>query len=345
MANYTIELRKIVEHGIPIFDFPYEFYNEEKRAEFEKNFIRHFYFREIGCETVDRFKHYLEDKMNLVFPYYNALFNAAQIEYNILDNYNIKEEYEITRENKGKTSGVSSTVGRTEDNQTSNVKDVNEGKTTTNIDNKTTQKDTETGGTTTHETITDNGNTSRDVTTTGGVDKTTNMDEETTDRNTKKFLDTPQGALDLDKVDYLTNLTQDSGGGTKDSDIAEKTTSNESVKETGTSGNTKTVDGETSTNHTLNGETDLTGKTDVTDNNNRNTDTTYQGQQKLTQDNNTRTESIGNQIEKSVYTKKGNIGVDTDADMIQKHIKLQQVLRKIELMFFDECEDLFMLVY
>ena len=112
MANFSVELRTVIEAGVNIFGFPYDFYDETKRAEFEKNFIRHFYFREIGCETTERFRWYLEDKMRTVFPYYNELFKAAQIEYNILDNYNVKEEYEIRRKGLDKENNVSSSVGR-----------------------------------------------------------------------------------------------------------------------------------------------------------------------------------------------------------------------------------------
>ena len=50
MARYTVELRTIVESGVPIFDFPYQFYDKEKKADFERRFIHHFYFREIGAE-------------------------------------------------------------------------------------------------------------------------------------------------------------------------------------------------------------------------------------------------------------------------------------------------------
>lgn len=44
-------------------------------------------------------------------------------------------------------------------------------------------------------------------------------------------------------------------------------------------------------------------------------------------------------------TRKGNIGVQTGSDMVTKHIELQKTLKSIELQFFKECEDLFMLIY
>lgn len=349
MAEYTVELRTIVDHGINIFDFRYPFYDESKRLDFEESFIRHFYFREIGCETVDRFKHYLKDKMLTVFPYYNSLFEASKIEYNILDNYNIKEEYTIKRENTGKTNGVSYTVDQVRNKQASQTDEESNTDTlsTTRNEGTRTEKETVDNDTTKNmqqeETI--------DNLVTGSVEseseKTTNLDRETTSFNRKKFLDTPQGLLDLSEANYLTELTEDDGNGTEtvsttetasgkeDKSETTNTARHNSVTESGTADTERNLTGNTEENGTANGNEKSTGKTS----------SNIEGEQTATQDNNTRTEMVGNQTETSVFTKKGNIGVDTDADMIQKHIKLQQILRKIELMFFDECEDLFMLVY
>ena len=116
MAKYTIELRTLIESGFPLFDFNYPFYNEEKRLEFQQHFIQHFYFYEIGCETAQRFKHYLIDKFNTVFPYYNELFRVEQIKYNELINYDVTEKY--TKTNTGSIS-ESATKNNTESGSTS----------------------------------------------------------------------------------------------------------------------------------------------------------------------------------------------------------------------------------
>ena len=122
MANYTIELKDVIEHGYNIFDFAYPFYNDDKKPAFEQSFIRHFYFREIGCDTVDRFKLYLKDKMLTVFPYYNELFKTALIEYDKLNNYNLTDKTVRTLENTGKNAGFSSSVGQLFDEQNSEGK-------------------------------------------------------------------------------------------------------------------------------------------------------------------------------------------------------------------------------
>ena len=94
MEKYTITLGEIIENNVNIFDFDYPFYNEERRKQFEQHFIEHFYFDEIGQETVARFKHRLKIKLNLIMPYWNKIFLADELEQRILDNYDVTETYE-----------------------------------------------------------------------------------------------------------------------------------------------------------------------------------------------------------------------------------------------------------
>ena len=99
MNKYTITLGEIVENNVDIFDFDYPFYNEERRNQFEQHFIEHFYFDEIGQETVARFKQRLKIKLNLIMPYWNKIFLADDLEQRILDNYDVTETYSRSVEN------------------------------------------------------------------------------------------------------------------------------------------------------------------------------------------------------------------------------------------------------
>ena len=99
MARYTTELRDIVKSGLKLFDFDYTFYDPTKKTDFEQQFIDHFLFREIGVETVGRFQHYLKVKCNEVLPFYNEMLKAAQLEYDVLYNYDMKETFAKTNEN------------------------------------------------------------------------------------------------------------------------------------------------------------------------------------------------------------------------------------------------------
>ena len=77
MANFTMEVREMMSQPLinGVFTFDYEFYsdNVQDKETFEKLFVSHFYFREIGFETPERFKLKLQSKLNLIMPYYRQL--------------------------------------------------------------------------------------------------------------------------------------------------------------------------------------------------------------------------------------------------------------------------------
>lgn len=96
MANYTLELRQISESkNLKVFDFDYAFYCEEHRKEFEEKFINHYFFHEIGVETIQRFKHNLKTKLNEIMPDYTQLYQTelAARDINFLLNKDLKETF------------------------------------------------------------------------------------------------------------------------------------------------------------------------------------------------------------------------------------------------------------
>lgn len=95
MSKYTTQVRFICEtcakltesHGFndiedildkswnKIFsDFP--IFDESYRPQLCKKILRHYYSREICCETVGRWKLFLSDKMKNIMPYYNQLYQS-----------------------------------------------------------------------------------------------------------------------------------------------------------------------------------------------------------------------------------------------------------------------------
>lgn len=95
MSKYTTELRyicesflptepnpdknveEIITHAIPrIFNYPFIFVNSEITNKFKLDFVRHFYFREIGFETFSLFKFKLHEKISSNLEYYNSLYVA-----------------------------------------------------------------------------------------------------------------------------------------------------------------------------------------------------------------------------------------------------------------------------
>ena len=109
MANYTIELYKLINtFGFNVFDFDYNFYCDDilVKRNFEEKFKDYFYFREIGQETVSRFKHQLRTKLNIIAPYYRQLYETelASKEINFLLNKDLKEEFIIEVTGSGSSS-------------------------------------------------------------------------------------------------------------------------------------------------------------------------------------------------------------------------------------------------
>ena len=96
MGKYTLTIQEILSNNVNIFDFNYSFYSEEHKEQFEAKFINHFYFDEIGAETVARFKHNLKTMLNEIMPYYIHLYKTSIYEYNPILNYDLQEV--ITRD-------------------------------------------------------------------------------------------------------------------------------------------------------------------------------------------------------------------------------------------------------
>lgn len=109
MAMYTMELREILDNH-KIFDFYYPIFSEDYRLTFERKFMEHFYYREIGAETVARFKHNLREMLNLIMPYYNKMYMSQSLEQRILDNYDVTETFEKTSSTD--KTGVSDTTNK-----------------------------------------------------------------------------------------------------------------------------------------------------------------------------------------------------------------------------------------
>ena len=116
-CRYSIELREFVEDPLfTLFDFDYPFYADDLsiKEEFENRFVEHYYFHEIGFETVARFKHYLRSRLRDVMPYYSQLYESElkAKDLNFLLNKDLREEFiresSGTLESSAKTSGSNS---------------------------------------------------------------------------------------------------------------------------------------------------------------------------------------------------------------------------------------------
>ena len=102
MSKYTTEVRYICENkaGLyesggatqidnilelswdKIFTTQCEFFSEEYRKILCKKILKHYYFREIGAETVGLWLTWVNRKLEEIMPYYNQMYSSALLEFN-----------------------------------------------------------------------------------------------------------------------------------------------------------------------------------------------------------------------------------------------------------------------
>ena len=193
MSDYTTQLRHICEtyagltdqadagsntqtiiaSALPsIFNFTFPLFDENYRTVLETKIIRHYYFREIAFETIGEWKFKLNTKLNEIMPYYNQLYESADLEYNPLTDVNYTTVHAGTGTEQGAVTGSvgytgTQTVGSTfvHDSDSTNSQTVG----STNVD---------------------------------ALTEHTNNDR----LNWDKYSDTPQGGISgLDSDTYLTN--------------------------------------------------------------------------------------------------------------------------------------------
>jgi len=324
MALYTQTIKEIVDSSTPIFDFEYEFYDPTNKADFEQKFVNHFMYREIGIETVAQFKHYLKCKFDETLPYYNMLFRTALIDYEKTVNYNLSDTY--TREvNKLDSSLLDSTAKKVSAVTATNELD------TTNTDNREETQVAEVDATSDHS----ENNTVNKAETESQSQSTNNSSLSTVNDRIVES-DTPSGLLSLGEIVddvYATKATigkkTDSLSGSNDTDGSRKLDVEDLENRTATN--------ESSSKATENLTSTVNGVVHSATNGTQNEDTENVATVSSVAD--------GKETETSTRVMRGSYGVITEADMLKKHIELQQTLATIHKKFFEECNDLFMQIF
>ena len=104
--HVTIELREVVKDS-DIFDRcdPFPIWDENHRGELEKKIIEHYYFRQIGFETVGRFIFYLNVRLREIMPRINKIYKTTLFKYNPIENYNMEEMGNDKRKAEGESLG------------------------------------------------------------------------------------------------------------------------------------------------------------------------------------------------------------------------------------------------
>ena len=139
MSKYTIELREIENCICYLFPKGFPFYtdSEELRQNFLQKFYDEYMFREIGFETVERFKRSLLGKLNKIMPYYTQLYHTEleSKDINFLLNKDLLETFE--REISGSSEVNSNSTTNTNGTSSANSNDIMYDTPNTRIDDMT----------------------------------------------------------------------------------------------------------------------------------------------------------------------------------------------------------------
>ena len=374
MSKYTTEVRficeskagldasvgynsidEIVTTAAPlIFNFDFPIYDENYRLPLEKRILKHYYTREISEETVGLWQLRLEDRMNLIMPYYNELYKSTLIDFNPLYDVDYKDEHnkknDDTRnsslnreENISKSGGDTETqTSNSSRDETSNV-NISGNKDVERNENKE-YKDDETN----------NGNTSNERTIAKENSETENNQTDTinnkSNNNWDLFSDTPQSGIDgvmkagsnLSANGYLTNARNqiESGNDVTGNKEEKNSTSNEESSDkfkehtnnvTGKSGNASTTDASKETNSET--QNRVNG---ITENGALNSEKTYNDEttNNVRSNENTVIGSLEDYAQ-HVYGKRGGA---TYSKMI---LEFRDTFIKIDQMILDDLSDLF----
>lgn len=353
MATYTIQLNEYIENFSilqkqdhlqlshrekiergrkELFDFDYPLFDESYRNVFETHFIRNFYMREIGFETMGLFKFHLENWLVINMPYFNKLFESELIEYDVLENTRIKIDH-----NKQNDKAQSDKKGKKQDDlrniSKDDVRNIDQSSKTDGTSHSDTQQDIVSTGKTT-------GKSSQDTT----AKDTTNKKANATQKDTSFIRDiesnTPDSRLAITTEDgkgviqYASLIKENTESKNRTNESSGNDTTDSTSKTDGTSESNTNVN--TDDKITSDEKTSSTSKANQKDTFGSKIKDTYASDVKETYD------SGINEIEDFIMHKVGKLGNETYPEMVQKYRKS---LLRIERMIFDEMQQLFMLVY
>lgn len=207
MSKYTTEVRFICESksGLEvsggsndvdniianswnkIFTSKAPFFDEEYRSVLCQKILKHYYLREICCETVGIWTLWMNTRLEEIMPYYNQLYNSAKIEFNPM------HDVDLTRKHDRNIEGTSKEDGTRTDNTTSKR-------------TLTGNRDTDTTGSGTRNTTSGSDETKRDLYSDTPQGAITGLENENYLTNARKITDNVNGTGNEE-----TNTTENTG--------------------------------------------------------------------------------------------------------------------------------------
>lgn len=188
-----------------IFTSKAPFFDEAYRSVLCSKILKHYYMREICCETVGIWTLWMNTRLEEIMPYYNQLYESAKIEFNPMHDVNLTREHKRTENETA--SGNRDTTGNRDTNITSNG---TSNRTTNSDENKKDlYSDTPQGALTSveNETYLTNARKISD-----NVNGTDNTEVNNTEKNVSDYSDKEETASNVNTTeDYLETLVGKQG--------------------------------------------------------------------------------------------------------------------------------------
>lgn len=121
MAVYTVQLKTLIENHFDIGLKNYPIFDENYRNILNEKIINHYLFNEIGMETAELFKFYINTTMNEIMPYYNQLYKSELLEFNPLYDADLTTVYDKTNDNTSTTDSNNNSINKSKVTTKGNV--------------------------------------------------------------------------------------------------------------------------------------------------------------------------------------------------------------------------------
>lgn len=325
MASYTITIKDLCSQGYHFNLDNYPIFDENYRKILNQKIINHYWFREIGQETPDRFNWMLAVKMDEIMPYYNQLYASQLIDFDPLESDKFAES------NKRYNIVSNETIKNTKNNRDTNTIGNESSKGATNGTTGDNRNET--------ETIKSQSTTTNDLTAKTNTSDTGNSSTSSSGSKNSVFSDIPQagitttvtqnpdGTITTESTGYATTTTNDT---TRDTTTVDTTNSGDA-----TTTNTGTVDVEGESTRTIQSGTNGTTNSNISNDSIR---SSYTSDTNTTND--TSLSKTGSDEETKIYYS-GRRGY-APAQLLKLY---RETLINIDLMIIEELENLFMGVY
>lgn len=126
-----------------IFTNKAPFFDEEYRSVLCQKILKHYYLREICCETAGMWILFMNTRLEEIMPYYNQLYNSAKIEFNPMNDINLTRTHERSTEGTSKEDGTrtDNTSGKKTITSKKSIDSTGSGTRNTTSNNDETKKD------------------------------------------------------------------------------------------------------------------------------------------------------------------------------------------------------------